>query len=74
MGRANTSSIDEGTGAKIAALGNVYKNEIKSSFNQSSDNPKEQIINARKAAHIAATKAKKRKKAKLAKAQRKKSK
>lgn len=74
MGRANTSSIDEGLGAKIAALGNVYKNEIKNSYTQNSENPEEQVINARKAAHIAAVKAKKRKKAKLAKASRKKNK
>ena len=70
----NTSSINEGSGAKIAAYASQYKAAEKAGYNPSEKDQGEQVINARKAANLANARAKARKKAKMAKASRKKNK
>jgi len=70
MGRANTSSVESGNGYKLAHLSSQQKTDNKVSKNVQD----EQIVNAKKASHLAAAKAKAKKKAKLAKASRKKNK
>jgi hypothetical protein len=74
MGRENTSSVDTTNGDKLAALGSQHKAAMKASFEPNDVEKKEQIINARKAANVAAKKAKAKKRAKMAKASRKKNK
>jgi hypothetical protein len=74
MGRDNTSSIDSGNGHKLAALASQQKAAVKGQFEGKSAEQKEQIVNARKAANVAAAKAKAKKRAKLAKASKKKNK
>lgn len=68
MGRANNSSVDTTKGDRIAQKMNVYKNNLKAGYNPDIENPKEQVINARKGVNLEAAKAKKKKNAKLAKA------
>jgi len=70
MSRANTSSVDSGNGYKLAHLSSQQKTEFSADANEK----KEQIVNAKKAATLAAKKAKAKKKAKLAKAAKKKNK
>ncbi len=71
MGRDNSSSIDSGNGHKLACLAGQYQKTIKGEFQAQQSAHDEQIVNARKAAHLSSAKAKARKKAKLAKASRK---
>lgn len=74
MGRDNTSSIDSGSGEKLAALASQRKASIKGEFGLENRNKEEQVVNARKAVNVAAAKAKAKKRAKLAKASKKKNK
>ncbi len=70
----NNSSINEASGAKVAAYANQNKQAMKAGFNPDHKKQDEQIVNARKAANVAQAKAKAKKKAKMAKASRKKNK
>jgi len=72
MATKNTSSVDTTKGEKIAKTGNQNKNAVRVAFNQ--NNPKEQVVNARKGANVDLKKAKAKKKAKMAKASKKKNK
>ncbi len=73
MSRENTSSIDMANGKKMAYYASQQK--LDPTFqSKKTDSDEKQIINARKLANLASTKAKAKKKAKLAKASRKKNK
>ena len=72
--KANTSSVKTEEGYKIAAYGNQLKNEMRQEKNRASIENGEQVVNARKAKDLALTKAKAKKKAKMAKASKKKNK
>ncbi len=74
MGRDNTSSIDSGSGEKLAALASQQKASIRGEFAVGNKDKEEQVVNARKAVNVAASKAKAKKRAKLAKASKKKNK
>ncbi|MDH5464096.1 MAG: hypothetical protein OEW60_00625 [Thiovulaceae bacterium] len=70
----NNSSINESSGAKVAAYGNQTKSAMKAGFQPEYEKQEKQVINARKGANVALAKAKAKKKAKMAKASRKKNK
>ncbi len=74
MGRENTSSIDSGSGHKLAALAGQQKASVQGEFGSENRSKDEQVINARKAVNVTAAKAKAKKRAKLAKASKKKNK
>ena len=74
MSRENTSSIDMTNGDKIARLGKQEQAVMKARFSVKSTDVESQVVNARKLATLSATKAKTKRKAKLAKASRKKNK
>ncbi len=71
MGRDNSSSIDSGNGHKLASFAGQHRQAIKGEFQAKQSDHEEQIVNAKKAAHLSRAKAKAKKKAKLAKASRK---
>lgn len=73
MKSQNTSSVKTTKGDKLAATSNQNKNAVRVAFSQEK-NQTEQVVNARKAAHMQLLKDKARKKAKMAKASRKKNK
>jgi len=74
MGRANTSSVDTENGFKIAHLGKQQKLATLAQFEGKNSNDGEQVINANKKATLSASKAKAKRKAKLAKNSKKKNK
>lgn len=73
MAKANVSSIDTTNGDKIALYGKREQLSEKSPH-KGKTSDKEQVINARKKAHLAKAKIKAKKKAKMVKASRKKNK
>ncbi|RUM61822.1 MAG: hypothetical protein DSZ03_07900 [Sulfurimonas sp.] len=74
MGRDNSSSIDSGNGHKLAHLARQQRKAMHEAFQAKEDGQNGQVVNAKKAAHLDAAKAKAKKKAKMAKASRKRNK